>query len=985
VSDVCVSGPADDETGSADDDGQPGPAAAADEAADDDGGRADAGTETGTGRRAAAADEGSAGTVTDRRGAAAGEGDAPGRPPIGPARRRRWSRVLAWTLAAVLVLALALSLTGVWLVRRSFPQYSGSLRLAGLSAPVTVYRDRYAVPQLYAGSADDLFRAQGYVHAQERFWEMDFRRHVTAGRLSELFGKDQVETDTYLRTLGWRRVAQQEWSLISEETRRYLSDYADGVNAWLAQHGNGAATSAVSLEYGVLGLQNGGYRIEKWDPVDSLAWLKAMAWDLRGNMSDEIERATLLASGLRREQVEQLFPAYPFDRNVPIVSGGDVVAGAFVPQGPSAAASGGGGGGPAGPAAPGPRGPAGAAERRGPAGPVTPDDPAGPAADVGSALPAAAAALRSVAAAAQRLPVLLGTTGTGIGSNSWVIGGGRTSTGKPILANDPHLAPTLPGIWYQMGLHCDCPYNVEGYTFSGVPGVVIGHNARIAWGFTNLGPDVTDLYLEKVDGDRYQVDGQWRDLDKRQETIRVAGGDPVTVTVRTGKDGPLLSDASQELRDIGGRPPVGPGGEPAPAAGPAQPAYAVALEWTALTPGRTIDALFAVDRATSWADFRKAAALFEVPSQNMVYADVDGNIGYQSPGRIPVRAKGDGRWPAPGWDSSYRWASYVPFDELPSVYNPAQGYVVTANQAVIGPQYPRFLTDDWSYGYRSQRINEMIAAAPEKISVADVQRMQFDNRNGMAPALVPALLAAPATGTAAKAQALLRDWDFQQPADGRPGSSDAKRSAAAAYYNAVWRSLLVRTFDELPEGDRPGGDDRWFEVVRRLLGQPDSAWWDDLGTPQRETEPDIVAAAMRDAATELARRLGDDPAGWRWGKLHQFTVRNQTFGKSGIAPIEWLFNRGPYDTAGGPSIVNATGWNAAVGYEVDWVPSMRMIVDLSNLDASRWVQLTGASGHAFSPHYSDQLELWRTGRTTPMRWDRPSVQREAADRLTLKP
>ncbi|NJC83431.1 penicillin acylase family protein [Planosporangium mesophilum] len=849
-------------------------------------------------------------------------------------------RILTWSLTAVLVLALAAAGGGVWTVRRSFAQYDGAARLPGLSGAVTVYRDAHGVPQLYAKTADDLYRAQGYVHAQERFWEMDFRRHVTAGRLAELFGKDQVATDVYLRTMGWRRVAEREWDLLSADSRRYLTAYADGVNAWLREHDG----SRASLEYAVLGLQNSGYRAEPWNPVDSLAWLKAMAWDLRGNMAQEIERAALLGSGLSRDQVEQLFPAYPYDRNAPIVSGGTVAAGTFAATGTSSAAPGGGG---------------------------------------GSEL--AAVPLGQLSSDLAGLPKLLGTNGAGIGSNSWVIAGSRTATGKPILANDPHLGASMPAIWFQIGLHCECGLRVEGFSFSGLPGVVIGHNDRIAWGFTNLGPDVTDLYLEKVEGDRYLVDGRWRDLSKRQEVVKVAGGQPVTITVRTTKDGPLLSDASEELRAIGAAPPATVAGAAAEPDAKQNHAYAVALRWTALDPGRTMEAVFTLNAARNWSDFRKAAAQFEVPAQNLIYADVDGNIGYQSPGRIPVRGSGDGRWPAPGWDSMSEWKSYLPFDELPSVYNPAQGYVVTANQAVIGPEYPRFLTDDWSYGYRAERINEMIGSAGSKISVADVSRMQMDNRNGMAPTLVPVLLKAQATGSVENARELLRGWDFQQPAEGEPGTQEARSSAAAAYYNAVWRHLLSRTFDELPAERRPDGEDRWFEVVRALLAEPASPWWDDRSTPVRESRDEIVAAAMRDAYDELSQRLGGDPASWRWGSVHEITVRNQTFGKSGIAPIEWLFNVGPAPTSGGGSIVNATGWDARVGYEVDWVPSMRMIVDMSNLDESRWIQLMGQSGHAFSPHYSDQFELWRTGGTLPMRWQRATIEREAAHTLTLQP
>ncbi|HEX6870979.1 MAG TPA: penicillin acylase family protein [Micromonosporaceae bacterium] len=913
-------------------------------------------------------------------------------------RSRVWpvlGRVALWSLGIVLVLALVATGLVVWSVRRAFPEHDGTLAVPGLDQPVTVLRDSYGIPQLYASSAEDLFLAQGYVHAQDRFWEMDFRRHVTAGRLSELFGVSQVPTDAFLRTLGWRRVAEQEWALLPEEVQRYLQAYADGVNAWIAANGGAEASGAKSLEYSVLGLTNGDYTVQPWTPVDSLAWLKAMAWDLRGNMESEIGRAVLLAHGLTRAEVDQLYPAYPFDRHRPIVAGGAVVNGGFDPTAtpgppessatpnPSASPSPG-----AGPSA----GPPGVA-------PAVQPDTSGDTPvwrDVAPALDA----LSSILAG---LPNLMGDGGSGIGSNSWVLSGSLTSTGKPMLANDPHLSPSMPGIWYQMGLHCTCAVNVAGFTFAGVPGVVIGHNARIAWGFTNLDPDVTDLYLEQLDGDKVFDGTSWVDLTTREEVITVAGGAPVTITVRSTKHGPLLSDRSKDLLTMAARPAVDPSGSPVPTAAPAptpslDPAaegtppaaagsrYGVALRWTALDPGRTAAALFRLNVASNWADLRAAAALFEVPAQNIVYADVDGNIGYQSPGRVPVRGKGDGRWPVPGWDPAYDWTGYIPFDELPTSYNPAQGWLVTANQAVVGPTYPHLLTHDWSYGYRSQRIMDLLTQriSTGKIGAEEIRQLQFDNRNGFAPTLVPALLAAAVPSGApqqlGKARDLLRGWDFQQPADAPAGSA-----AAAAFYNATWRHLLERTFDELPAERRPDGGDRWWEVVGPLLNQPDSPWWDDRSTSTVEKRDDLLSAAMVDAVAELTERLDDDPAAWRWGELHTLDLRNATFGESGVAPIEWLFNRGPVGTSGGDAIVNATGWTARDGYQVDAVPSMRMIVDLADLDNSRWIQLTGNSGHAFHANYDDQVELWRTGQNLPMRWNRASIDQATVDRLSLNP
>jgi penicillin amidase len=856
-------------------------------------------------------------------------------------------RVGLWGLATVLALVLVTSLAAAWTVGRPFPDHDGEITLPGLSAPVTVHRDAYGIPQIYAATAEDLFSAQGFVHAQDRFWEMDFRRHVTAGRLAELFGEGQAEADAFLRTLGWRRVAETEWGMASAQARRYLTAYADGVNAWIAHTGGPAATGRKSLHYRLLGLQRGGYEVEPWQPVDTLAWLKAMAWDLRTNVVTETNRALLLAGGLSREQVDELYPEYPYRRHDPIVSGGRVVGGEFVPD----------------------------AE---PGGPPEPEPPV-------EALTVATERLAGINAAAARVPPLLGIAGDGLGSNSWVVSGNLTTTGAPMLANDPHLGVSMPGIWYQMGLHCDCGYRVSGFTFSGVPGVVIGHNERIAWGFTNLGHDVSDLYLERLDGDRYEVDGQWRDLEVREETIAVAGGEDLTIRIRHTHHGPLLSDVSEQFGDLAANERVA--AELAATDG-AEPG--VSLAWTALRPSGTIEALFTLNQAGGWEEFRAAAAMFEVPAQNLIYADVDGAIGYQAPGLVPVRGKGDGRWPAPGWDSGYDWQGFLPFDQLPYARDPGSGMVVTANQAVIGPQYQPWLTWDWSYGYRSDRISDLLAEAATAgpLDVDDLVRIQLDDRNGLAGTLVPALLAAPTPPLSRDERAardLLRSWDHRQPAGGAPGTAEARSSAAAAYFNAVWRHLLALLFDELPEDVRPNGRDRWFEVVTGLLAQPESPWWDRIDTAAVETRDDVLARALAEAYQQLAIAHGDDPAAWRWGELHTLTLRDATFGSSGIGPVEALVNRGPVAVGGGGDLVNATTWDAAQGYEVTAGPSMRMVVDMSELDNSRWAQTTGNSGHPYHRNYDDQVELWRTGGTVPWRFDRASIEQESTGTLTLRP
>ncbi len=845
-------------------------------------------------------------------------------------RGLRWSAYVAAALALLLVVLLV---TAVAFVRRPVPETDGALELAGLEGHVEVIRDDHGIPQIYADTDADLMRAQGFVAAQDRFFEMDVRRHVTAGRLSELFGEDGLETDKYIRTMGWRRVAEQEWALLETETRDALTAYAQGVNAYLDQLG----TSEIAVEYTILGLTGLDYEPEPWEPADSLAWLKAMAWDLRGNMDDEIARV-MASLDHTEEEIAELYPAYDPEAHPPIVGTGGVVDEVFEQNA-------------SGNSTRNPRRPAFDAE--------------------------AVRTLVDLKAGLDRMPELLGR-GEGIGSNSWVVDGEHSATGQPLLANDPHLGISQPGIWMQTGLHCreitpDCTLDVAGFTFSGVPGVIIGHNADIAWGFTNLGPDVTDLYLEQIEGATWIQDGKPRPLTLRTETIKVRDGDDFVLHIRETAHGPLLSDVSRELSTVGANAPTDQPGERGNG-------YAVALQWTALRPTTTADAVLGLNRAGDWDEFRAAASEFAVPAQNMVYADRDGHIGYQAPGLVPIRKSGNtGAMPAEGWLSANDWTGdFIPFDGLPNVLDPEEGFIVTANQAVIDDDYPYFLTDDWDAGYRSTRIRELLAEEGE-LSVEEMTRLQLDTANPMAPTLVPYLLDVEDLGSPyyRDGQELLADWDFTQPAD----------SAAAAYYNAVWSNLLRLTFhDELREGIWPDGGDRWFAVVTDLLADPAGPWWDDSETEDvTESRDDILSQAMRDARDELTMRQSLDAADWTWGHLHQLDLHHSTLGESGVAPIERLFNRDDRGVGGGPSIVDATSWNAALGYGVTAAPSMRMVVSLADFDASRYINLTGVSGHPGSSHYGDQTELFVNGDYLPWAFTRDAVVEAGVDTLVLTP
>ncbi|RPJ28756.1 MAG: penicillin acylase family protein [Chloroflexi bacterium] len=851
---------------------------------------------------------------------------------------------LARGLGVIVILGIVLSAVGAFYFKnhlpntvapKSFPQIEGEIKLEGLNGPVDVYRDNMGIPHIYAATSHDLFFAQGYVHAQDRFWQMDSWRHIGSGTLSEMFGKGQVETDTFLRTLGWRLTAEQEYAGLDPESKSIINSYTQGVNAYLEDHD----TTALSLEYAVLGLLSPDYQIEKWTPVNSLTWGKAMAWDLRGNLGAEIERAVLLKT-FTPEQLAELYPAYPQDH--PVIVNQIGLNALNVQSQMSQIAL----------------------------------DPR-----------LSTFNFKPLADKIALLDEALGPAGEGIGSNSWAVSGARTSTGMPLLANDPHLGIQMPSIWYQAHLECkpvtdECPYNVAGFTFAGVPGVIIGHNDRIAWGFTNLGPDVMDLYIERVNPDnpnQYEVNGEWVNFETRTETIQVVGGDPVDVTVRMTRHGPVISESYGPLKNenTDDDPEFLPFKERAGIALPEQ--YVIALKWTALAPSTPFQAIWGLDRAQNWEDFRAAARNFHVPAQNLLYADVDGNIGYQMPGDIPMRANGDGTVPVPGWTDEYEWTGFIPFEELPYTLNPPEGYIVTANNRCQPWDYPHLITRDWDYGFRAQRIVDMIENAPGKIDIAYMRQMQGDSFDANGPMFVPLLTQMDyeaATPNQAIALDLLANWDYQARSD----------SSAAAVFNAFGRHFLQNTFnDNMPEERYfPEGGSRWNEILRHL--DESSTWWDDKTTTDvRETREDMIRKSFEQGVAELEDMFGKDPAKWNWGEMHASIFRNGTLGESGIPPLEALFNRGPFPTGGGASIVNATGWSVKDGYETNWLPSMRMIVDLGNLNNSITVHTTGQSGHAYHPHYDDMSAIWANIEYYPMLWDEQAITSQAEGHLVLMP
>ncbi|ADI14776.1 peptidase S45 penicillin amidase [Truepera radiovictrix DSM 17093] len=784
-------------------------------------------------------------------------------------------RVVTWTLALLLLLLLG----AFFYLRTSLPQVRGTLTLPGLRAPVEVVRDRYAVPHIYAQSTEDALFALGFVHAQDRLFQMDFQRRVGAGRLSEVLGEATVDTDRFLRTLGVYRVAERTLPNLSAQARGALGAYTEGVNAFLTTR-----RGALPPEFLIL-----GYEPEPWAPADSLVWMKMMAWDLGGNWDDELLRARLLRL-LPPERVAELWPPYPGDAPV--------------------------------------------------------------------ALPDFSALYRELPL--DRLwAVSLKPLPPGAGSNNWVLSGARTATGAPLLANDPHLGLQAPALWYFA--HLSAPdLEVIGATLPGLPFVVLGRTDRIAWGFTNTGPDVQDLFIERLDPDdptRYETPGGFEPFEERLEVIRVRGQEDVVVRVRESRHGPVISDvvgAAEEVAAFSGE------------------AYVLTLAWTALREDdRTFQAGLALNRARTWEDFVEALRDFHAPQQNIVYADIEGNIGLYAPGRVPIRASGDGLVPVPGWTGDYDWTGFIPFEELPHALNPPSGQLMTANHKLVGDDYPHFITHDWAEPYRAERIELLLAGQPQH-TLGSFRAVQADVHSRMAAEFLPVLLTAPVEDAGARAlQELLLRWDGEMAAE-RP---------EPLVFSEWYRSLTRLVFE-----DELGAlfEDFWeFRplLMRHVLARSER-WCDDVRTPRRETCDELAARALTEASVRLRERYGADPDRWRWGEVHYADHDHLVFANT---PLGRLFNlRIP--NGGDAFTVNAARYALArEGAAQTSGPGYRALYDLSDLERSRFMHPTGQSGNVFSPFYRNLLSKWRDVEYLPMLTDRAAVAEGAVGTLRLEP
>ncbi|HYP42342.1 MAG TPA: penicillin acylase family protein [Chloroflexia bacterium] len=837
-----------------------------------------------------------------------------------PRRGRRVNRRVLLLSIGIVLLVFLLAGGGYlwWTVQKTLPTINGTVKMAGLSAPATLTRDVYGVPHIVAANVEDMYAAQGYVHAQDRLFQMFLFRAVGQARLSEYFGEAAVEADRFYRTVGFRRAGEAELAALAPEVRKALDAYSRGVNEFIHTHGD-----SLPLEFSLLSIG-----MEDWTPADTLTFGKVQSWDLSQDWDSELLVADL-RERLGSDKAAQFLPDYP--------SGAPVIV---------------------------------------------------PGANSGSVLPALERYNRYVR------PWLPSFGQEGLGSNNWVVDGTKSATGKPLLANDPHLGVRNPSIWYQNHLATsDGKYDVTGFSFAGSPGVITGHNRDIAWGVTNTGADVQDLFIETLDPEahpgQYLSGSEWKPLTVITEVIKVKGGEPITQTIRITNHGPIISDAIFPSKAEGGA-----GATPSasvvltsttetdtldPILGTSVQGQALAMQWSALGVGKLFNAVYDLQAASDWQEFRAALSQWSVPGQNFVYADKEGNIGYQMTGEMPIRKQGDGTAPVPGAAGEYDWTGYIPFDELPRSYNPPEHYIATANHKPFGADYKYDIQGGWAHPWRIERITEMLKAK-DKLGVEDFQAMHMDTQSPVAKKVAPILAGLKSNDpTTQQAIDMFKGWDGDIKAD----------SPTAAIYEVVYQQAISETMsDDLGRDlfvvylDVAGGNA--LRTLELLMDKPDDPIWDRSDTSQKETRDDILLKSLTTSVADMrsAPSLGENMQEWQWGKIHT-TQATHPFGAQPV--IGGMFNLSAVPIGGDGTTVAVAPFSLVRPFFVTNHQSYRMIIDVGDWTQSRAIYQTGQSGQPFAKHWGDMLTQWQKGEYNPLLYTTQQIDTNKEGTLTLTP
>ncbi len=820
-------------------------------------------------------------------------------------------------LVGTLILLGLLVLMAVFYIWRSLPQTGGSLQAAGLQQPVQIKRDASDVTHIFAQTDTDAAFALGYTHAQERSWQLETNRRVMHGHLSEIFGAATLETDQLMRSLGIIRAAQKQFDALPADAKAILKAYTDGISNF-----HQTSSQALPPEFHVLGVKPA-----LWQPVDSMGWSLMMALDLGGNWGVEFARLTA-AQKVPTAQLWQLFPAYPGEQPASKVDFSALYRELGIYQNTTKTI----------------------ALRAG-------SMPANALFDLKNTLK------NPFLTAPADLAALSRDMGNieGKGSNNWVVSGSNSTSGKPLLANDPHLGLGAPAIWYFTRLQSKASgMDVIGASLPGLPFIVLGRTRQVAWGFTNTGPDVQDLYIERINPAnpaQYQTPEGWKDFETRTESIPVKGSPTVSYTYRATRHGPVVSDAQSQYAEVLD-----------------QKKYAIALRWSALdADNRTTIAGWSAQKAKSVAELLKAYEDYHSPMQNVVAADSSGAIAFKAIGKFPIRKPHNdikGIAPAPGWEAKYDWAGYVPYAQTPSD-DGKKGWISTANQRIHAPDFPHFMGQDWATPERFERIEALLSATP-KHDMGSMQRIHADTVSSPAQRLTPVLLKTKSSHPLATAA-----FDQLKGFDG-----DMKAVSAAPLIFAAWADELARGIVTPKIGEekfkRLYGKRHFRGVVEQVMLGSDpaaSAYW---CAPQSCDE--VSSAALTRALDKIQASQGADVKSWSWGAAHVARSIHRPFGN--VAPLAKYFDV-TVPTGGDPWTVNVGQYwlNEKSPYQNRHAASLRHVFDLSDLEKSGFMYQTGQSGLVFSSRYRDMSESWAAVQYRPLQMSPSSF----ASELVLNP
>ncbi len=782
-------------------------------------------------------------------------------------------------------------------VRKSFPETSGSLTIAGLHTSVTITRDEYGVPRIAASDEHDLMLAFGYVHAQDRLWQMDMARRIGEGRLSEILGNVTVPFDRMFRIVGIKRISAAVEQHITPESSARLEAYAAGVNAFIETH-----KGKLPVEFDLL-----RYEPEPWTPQHSIIVGRLMAWELNLSWWTDLTFGALV-DRLGFEKTKEIFPSFP-----------NSVA------------------------------------------PIVPSD------EWRKTVKAALAFMET----SHDYCTFRGIGGTLGGSNAWVVDPQKSASGSVILANDTHLQLSNPSKWYEAHLHAP-GYEVSGFSVPGIPGIISGHNKNIAWGLTNVMADDADFYIERIDSTdpkRYIYDGKSLPLEISEEEIHVHNDTSQYVTIRSTHHGPIVTDIKTILKKEDYK-------------------FVASMRWTGTEISDQIEAFNKIDRAANWEEFIGGVKDFSGPGQNFVYGDAKGNIGYWCGVKLPIRPSSvNSLLPLNGWEKETEWKGFVPFAQLPHVYNPPEGYIATANNKIVDDTYPYYISNLWEPASRIQRLREVLGKE-DKFSVTDFEHLQNDQFSFYAKEMTPYIIAAcredfyPPFTTPVKEY--LSSWNF---------IFSTENIATAIYQEFLTRFVENIFADEMgPEllHDYSVLVNIPLRTMSRLVQQDSSSWFDDIRTNRIETRNDIIRKSMTEAIDALRKTLGDETKNWQWGKLHTVTLQHP-FGLK--KPLDKVFSIGPFPYGGGSTSMMSGEYSfndvlqpgeMSKPFGVTVGASFRHIVDMSKPEEARTILPSGQSGQVFNKHYDDQTALWLHGAYKTSRSD-DATAAKAKERLILNP